>query len=332
MKLQNIILSGVCKYEKSVKGMEERRSNLRPLTKPPGYRSTKLENFIVDKKQYQAIVNTFDFNIYDSDGNFKDKIDEVITGMVDLVCKQYFLNIFLLSSLGLTEEVGAHNNTIDKKQQLQGYISTLKSYNFPIFSDDPKTFSDDFIRALKRVPIGYITNPHFPLFLHETYNCGLFYNQTQTKPVQDISTGTIINIKNPSPFRIQPVAGTHRPNLLYEHPTAYLSSFYNLKGKMDSARTAFKAIIIALKDRFEESSPFILQSGYIFEAQTYNPNILKVHLKISTTPAHACDPYWDHFARPNSSIFDLIIDAPPLERITQTSEIIDDTNPENDTN
>ena len=93
---------------------------------------------------------------------------------------------------------------------------------------------------------------------------------------------------------------------------------------MDSARTSFKAIILALKDRFEEQSPFILQSGYIFDAQTYNPNLLKVNLKVSTTPAHSCDPYWNHFARPNSSIFDVIIDAPPLERISPTSEIIDD--------
>ena len=99
---------------------------------------------------------------------------------------------------------------------------------------------------------------------------------------------------------------------------------------MDSARTVFKAIIIALKSRFEETSPFILQTGYTFEAQTYNPNLLKVQIKISTTPAHACDPYWDHFARPNSAIFDLIIDVPPLERITQTSEIIDDSNQEID--
>ena len=61
MKLQNIILSGACKYEKSVKGMEERRTNIKPLTKPPGYKNTKLDNFIVDSKQFQAIVTTFDF-------------------------------------------------------------------------------------------------------------------------------------------------------------------------------------------------------------------------------------------------------------------------------
>ena len=329
MKLQNVILSGACKYEKSVKGMEERRTNIKPLTKPPGYKSTKLDNFIVDSKQYQAITNLFDFNIYDSEGNFKEKIDEVMTGMVDLVCKQYFFNIFLLSSLGLIEEVGAHNNTSEKKQQLQGYITLLDNYNFPKFQSDPRAFCDDFIRTLKRIPSKYITNPYFPLYLHEYYNCGLFYNPNNSKPVQDLTTGAIFNVNNPTPFKIQPIAGTHRPNLIYDHPTAYLSSFYNLKGKMDSARISFKAIILALKNRFEEQSPFILQSGYTFDAQTYNPNLLKVSIKISTTPAHACDPYWNHFARPNSSIFDVIIDAPPLERLTPTSEILDDSVREN---
>ena len=101
MKLQNVLLSGATKFEKkSVKGLEERNTNLRPLTTPPGFASAKLENFLLNHKTYQAVINLFEVQILDSEGNFGTSLNELSAGQADLVAKQLYFSCFLISWLG----------------------------------------------------------------------------------------------------------------------------------------------------------------------------------------------------------------------------------------
>lgn len=63
MKLHLMSLTGLTKYETSaVKGMEQRRTNVRPKTIPPGYKTTKLVTFMDNMKLFHAVKNTYQFS------------------------------------------------------------------------------------------------------------------------------------------------------------------------------------------------------------------------------------------------------------------------------
>ena len=323
MKLQNVILSGAVKFEKKpVKGLEERNTNLRPLSTPPGFASAKLENFFLNHKTYQAVVNLFEVQILDSDGNFGSSLDELSAGQADLVAKQLYFNCFLLSWLGCTEDVGTTNNTKDRKNHmLQSFKFDMKNFDFPEYDgEEPIDFSNKFIKTLYKVPSNTIINPYFALFLIDRYDKGLFYIESSPLLVKDAS-GAILHLDEHKPFTIEPGPGKHRPSMLYKHPQSFLVSYYQAKGKLEKMRMAFKAIIEALTNRFEESQPFLLQSGYTFEAKIVNQYKLHLVVRIATTPKGVCDPFWEHFGLANADIFD-IHQTQPTNRTVQ-SEISD---------
>ena len=307
MKLQNVILSGAVKFEKkSVKGLEERNTNLRPLSTPPGFGSAKLENFFLNHKTYQAVINLFEIQILDSDGNFGVALNELSAGQADLVAKQVYFQCFLLSWLGCTEDVGNTNNTKDRKNHmLPSFKYDMKTYDFPEYDgEDPLDFSSKFIKTLYKIPSNTIINPYFALFLIDKYENGLFYVESSPLMVKDAS-GNILHLDEHKPFTIEPGPGKHRPSSLYKHPQSFLSSYYQAKGKLEKARMAFKAILEALTNRFEESQPFLLQSGYTFEAKIVNQHKLHLIIKVATTPKGVCDPFWEHFGLANADIFDV---------------------------
>ena len=323
MKLQNVILSGAVKFEKKpVKGLEERNTNLRPLTTPPGFASAKLENFFLNHKTYQAVINLFEIQILDSEGNFESSLDELAAGQADLVAKQFYFNCFLISWLGCTEDVGTTNNTKDRKNHmLPSFKFDMKNYNFPEYDgEDPIEFSTKFIQTLYKIPSNTIINPYFALFLIDKYENGLFYVESSPLLVRNAS-GALLHLDEPKPFSLEPGPGKHRPSMLFKHPQSYLVSYYQAKGKLERTRMAFKAIIEALTNRFEESQPFLLQSGYTFEAKVVNQHKIHISIKVATTPKAVCDPFWEHFGLANANIFD-IHQSKPTTTAPET-EIID---------
>ena len=338
MKLQNIILSGATKYcKRPVDKMEDRNTNFKPKFTTPGFTKSTLESFFLNHKMYQAVVSLFQINIFDADGGFKTAIDELTAGRVDLVAKQIYFNCFLLSWLGCIEDVGKINNTQQKKNVLASFVQSMGSYGFPEFDgEDVTLFGTNFINALKKVPSKTITNPYFPLFLHDLYAKGLFYVERQPLQFKD-PTGKIIHIEDPTPFMLDiTAADAHRPNYLFDHPHAYLTSFYQLSGRLESARVTFKAIIEALTNRLEESQPFILQLGYSFEVHITNQNKARVTIKVATTPKNCCDPFWEHFGYSNAEFFDYYQDKDCKIKHTEEIENVDsdenDKNTSNDSN
>ena len=321
MKLQNAILSGAIKYcKKPVEKMEDRNTNLKPKFTSPGFTKSTLESFYLNHKMYQAVVSIFHLNIFDSDGGFKTAIDELTAGQVDLVAKQIYFNCFLLSWLGCIEDVGKTNNTVSKRSILPSFTQSMSTYGFPEFDgDDVTSFGAKFISALKKVPNKTITNPYFPLFLHDLYSKGLFYVERQPLEFRNPS-GKVVKLDDPTPFMLEITApDAHRPNYLHSHPQAYLASFYHLNGQLEKSRVTFKAIIEALTDKLEESQPFILQLGYSFEVNITNQNKARVEIKVATTPKNCCDPFWEHFGFSNADFFDFQKDKDC--RINLTDEI-----------
>lgn len=325
MKLQNAILSGAVKYcKKPVEKMEDRNTNMKPKFTSPGFTKSTLESFFLNHKMYQAVVSTFHLNIFDSDGGFRTAIDELTAGQVDLVAKQIYFNCFLLSWLGCIEDVGKANNTVAKKSVLPSFMQSMNAYGFPeLDGDDVETFGMKFISALKKVPNKTITNPYFPLFLHDLYAKGLFYVERQ--PLEFTNpAGKVIKIEDPTPFMLEVTApDAHRPNYLISHPQAYLASFYHLNGKLEKSRVTFKAIIEALTNKLEESQPFILQLGYSFEVTITNQHKARVVIKVATTPKNCCDPFWEHFGFSNAEFFDFHKDQDCKIKLTENIEHVD---------
>ena len=325
MKLQNAILSGAIKYcKKPVDKMEDRNTNLKPRFTSPGFTKSTLESFFLNHKMYQAVVSLFQINIFDSDGGFKTAIDELTAGQVDLVAKQIYFNCFLLSWLGCIEDVGKTNNTVAKRSILPSFAQSMSTYGFPEFDGDNVTeFGNKFVSALKKVPNKTITNPYFPLYLHDLYAKGLFYVERQPLEFRDPS-GRVQKIEDPTPFMLEVTApDAHRPNYLLSHPQAYLASFYHLNGRLERARVTFKAIIEALTNRLEESQPFILQLGYSFEVNITNQNKVRVVIKVATTPKNCCDPFWEHFGFSNAEFFDFHKDRDCKIKLTEQIENVE---------
>ena len=328
MKLQNTILSGAIKYcKKPVDKMEDRNTNFKPKFTSPGFTKSTLESFFLNHKMYQAVVSVFNFNIFDSDGGFKTAIDELTAGQVDLVAKQIYFNCYLLSWLGCIEDVGRTNNTLSKKSVLPSFAQSMSVYGFPeLDGDEVAAFGEKFISALKKVPNKTVTNPYFPLYLHDLYFKGLFYVERQPLEFRNPS-GKIIKIEDPTPFMLEVTApDAHKPNYLNSHPQAYLASFYHLNGKLEASRITFKAIIEALTNKLEESQPFILQSGYSFEVNITNQNKARVVVKVATTPKNCCDPFWDHFGFSNAEFFDFHKDKDCKIKLTDEIENVESEN------
>ena len=307
MKLQNIILSGAFKYvPKLPSNMDERNTHIKPQTTPPGFIKSVLENFHNDKKTYQAVISFFDLMILDDNGGF-DVLDEEKAGQLDLVAKQLYFNCFLVSWLGCTETVGRVNVTNSRRDsQFSNFSQSMNRYGFPEFDgEDVTQFSENFIKTLYRVTASEIISPYFPLYLHEKYNKGLFF--VENTPFEYKSAnGNTVTVDEPTPIKLEVSAmGAHRPNFVISNPQAYLTSFYHLKGQLEITRMAFKAIIQALTDRLEEHQPFVLQLGYVFEANVVSKHKTRLTVKVATTFKNCCDPFWDTFGFANADLFDI---------------------------
>ena len=310
MKLHLISLSGVTKYEnKAVKGMEQRRTNIRPRTIPPGYKDTSLSTFMDGKKMYYAVKNVYQFSILNDKSSFPDKLTELENGQIDLVCKQLFFNSFLLSLLGVTEEVGKTNNTtgIANNGYLQ-YAHNMLHYKFPTYDGvDPLEFAKDFTKTIEKVSHMQVANPFFLIYLHETYNKGLLFSPLKTKKYTDQTGEEKAEIPHYT-YTFEPSAACQIPQLIIDFPNSYLASFYTNQGSLGTARVAIKAIMQAVKNRIESIGPINTQTGYTFTASRINEKKIHVHLEIATTPANIADPYWlNHFAMPNAHVFDVTV-------------------------
>lgn len=323
MKLQNAILSGAVKYSRlPVEKMEERITNLKPKTIPPGFTKSSLENYFINQKIYQAVITVFNLTVIDDDGGFGTALDELTAGQFDLIAKQLYFGCFLISWLGCIEEVGRTNLTAGRKNGLQVFSSGMTKFGFPEFDgNDVTEFGNKFITSLNKVPSNTLNNPLFPLYLHDLYSKGLFYVEKLSTIEYRTPTGRIMKIEDPVPFVLEvnnPQA--HRPALLQSHPQAYLASFYQLKGNLEKARTTFKAIIEALTNKFEESQPFILQLGYNFEVNIINKNKARVCIKVATTPKNCADPFWENFGLSNADFFDFHQDKESKKQLTDEIE------------
>ena len=323
MKLQNAILSGAVKYcKKPVEKMEDRSTNIRTKTTPPGFTKSTLENCYLNNRQYQAVITKFNLTIIDSQGRFDTALDELSAGQFDFICKQYYFGAFLISWLGLTEEMGKVNRSSTTKNNLNSFTTEMNSkFNFPEYDgEDVTVFGDKFIAVLKKVPQNVIVNPYFPIYLHDKYDKGLFHVEKHSMMVRD-SKGKIIYIEDPTPYSME-INGVdaYRSNLIYTHPQCYLASFYHLDGCLDNARATFKAIMQTLVDRFEETQPYILQMGYVFDAKIINKHKVRLEIKIATTPKNCCDPFWDNFGYSNADMFDVYQNRSPEKPLTEEIE------------
>ena len=307
MKLHLICLSGVTKYEnKSVKGMEHRRTNLRPNSIPPGYKTSVLQNFMDGKKMYHAIKNIFQFSIVSDQADFPEKLSDEENGAIDLVAKQLYFNVFLLSLLGVTEEVGKTNNTVGVTSNgYLAYAHNMTHYKFPIYDGkDPLDFAKQFTSAVEKVSHVQVSSPYFLMYIHETYNRGLLFSPIIERKFTDQSGEEKIEIPHFT-HTFEPSPATKIPKLILDYPYAYLASYYTELGRLSPARIAIKAAIQAVRNRIESIGPINTQSGYIFTATRINEKKIQVHLEIATTPANIADPYWlKSFAMPNAHVFD----------------------------
>ena len=308
MKLHLINLSGVTKYEsKAVKGMEQRRTNIRPKTIPPGYKDTVLSHYLDGKKMFYAVKNIYQFSILSDLSDFPEKLSEAENGAIDLVAKQLYFNSFLLSLLSITEDVGKSNNSlgITHNGYLQ-YAHNMLHYNFPIYDGkDPIEFAKSFTKAIEKVTHNHISSPFFLIYIHETYNRGLLFSEQKTTKFTDQMGQEKINIPHHA-YTFEPSPACAIPQVILDYPYSYLASFYSEKGRVGTARVVIKAAIQAIRNRIESVGPINTQTGYTFTASRINEGKIHVHLEIATTPANIADPYWiKYFSMPNSHIFDV---------------------------
>ena len=56
MKIHNIILSGACKYEKTVKGMEDRKTNIKPITNALKYNISALKELLATSSRFHMVT------------------------------------------------------------------------------------------------------------------------------------------------------------------------------------------------------------------------------------------------------------------------------------
>ena len=310
MKLHLINLSGVTKYEnKAVKGMEQRRTSIKPKTIPPGYKDTTLSTFMDGKKVYHAVKNIYQFSILSDKPYFPDKLSESENGQIDLVCKQLYFNSFILSLLGVTEEVGKTNHVQNATNNayLQ-YAHNMLHYKFPIYDgNDPLEFAREFTRTVEKVAHIQISSPFFLIFLHETYNRGLLFSPLKSRKYTDQTGEERTDIPHYK-FMFDPSPACSIPQLIVDFPNSYLASYYTEEGKIGTARIAIKAIMQAVKNRIESVGPINTQSGYTFTASRISDKKIQIHLEIATTPANIADPYWlKYFAMPNAHVFDVTV-------------------------
>ena len=308
MKLHLIPLSGVTKYEsKAVKGMEQRRTNIRPKTIPPGYKDTNLHSFMDGKKMFYAVKNIFQFSIINENSDFPDKLSELENGQIDLVAKQLYFNSFLLSMLSVTEEVGKTNNSIgiNNNAYLQ-YAHNMLHYKFPTYDGQgPLEFAKDFCSAIEKVSHVQVSNPFFLIYIYETYNRGLFFTPIKNRKYTD-QTGEEKTEIAQLAYTFEPSAACQIPQLILDFPYSYLASFYHEKGRLGTARVAIKAVMQSVRNRIETIGPINTQTGYTFTTNRVNERKIHVHLEIATTPANIADPYWiKYFSMPNSHFFDV---------------------------
>ena len=308
MKLHLICLSGVTKYDnKAVKGMEQRRTNIRPKTIPPGYKDTNLSAFMDGKKLYHAVKNVFQFSIINDKNDFPDKLSESDNGQIDLIAKQLYFNSYLLSLLSVTEEVGKTNNTVgvNNNGYLQ-YAHNMLHYKFPIYDGEgPLEFAREFCKVIEKVSHIQVANPYFLIFLYETYNRGLLFTPLKNTKYTD-QTGTEKTEMPSQNYTFEPSPACSIPQIILDHPHSYLASFYSEKGRVGTARIALKAIFQAVRNRIESIGPVNTQSGYTFTTNRISGRKIHVHLEIATTPANIADPFWmKHFAMPNAHVFDV---------------------------
>ena len=301
-------LSGVTKYEsKAVKGMEQRRTNIRPKTIPPGYKDTVLSTFMEGKKTYHAVKNIFQFSIINDKNDFPDKLSESDTGAIDLVAKQLYFNTFLLSLLGVTEEVGKSNNSngVNHTGYLQ-YAHNMLHYKFPIYDgEDPLEFAREFCKVVEKVSHMQIASPFFPIFIYETYNRGLLFAPIKKVDYTDQTGKEKTEIPHFT-HTIEPSPACSIPQLAIEYPYCYLASYYSEQGRCGTARVAIKAAMQAIRNRIESVGPINTQTGYTFTTNRISGRKIHVHLEIATTPANIADPYWiKYFSLPNAHIFDV---------------------------
>ena len=310
MKLHLINLSGVTKYEnKAVKGMEQRRTNIKPKTIPPGYKDTSLSSHIEGKRLYHAVKNIFQFSIISDNDCFPDRLSESDNGQIDLVCKQLYFNIFLLSLLGVTEEVGKTNNSlgVHNNGYLQ-YAHNMLHYKFPTYDGNGSLdFVREFTKTVEKVSHVQISSPFFLIFLHETYNRGLLFSPLKNKKYTD-QTGEERNEIPHYKFTFEPSPACHIPQSVIDFPNSYLASYYSEEGQIGTARVAMKAAMQAVKNRIESVGPINTQSGYTFTASRISARKIQIHLEIATTPANIADPYWlKYFTMPNAHVFDVTV-------------------------
>ena len=310
MKLHLISLSGVTKYEsKAVKGMENRRTNIRPKTIPPGYKDTSLTQFMDGKKLFHAVKNVFQFSIINENNDFPEKLTELENGAIDLVAKQLYFNTFLLSLLSVTEEVGKTNNTIGiHNNGYHQYAHNMLHYKFPTYDgykQEPLEFAKEFCSAVEKVSHMQASNPYFLIFIYETYNRGLLFSPIKNVEYTDQTGETKTEVPQ-IPYTFEPSPACQIPQLILDHPYSYLASFYSEKGRLGTARIAIKAAMQAIRNKIESVGPINTQSGYTFTASRISARKIHVHLEMATTPANIADPYWlKCFSMPNAHFFDV---------------------------